>query len=155
MAIEFSDRHGEIIIGIVVDSYPLVVVSVVSIDIFLTLSSGDLVFLSVVFVADVDGRCGEEDVVSFFFFFFFCLAAALDDDATDDVKPSSIDEFIDIMSSPFINSFVVPILSLTGDGPMAADEKCMGLSLSFFAVEGGDDRGGGGGGTGGGAVHKA
>jgi hypothetical protein len=172
MAIEFSDKHDEIIIAIgLVESLLLVVVIVVSIDISLTLCLGDLVFLLVVVVVVVDGRVGEEeDAVSFvffFFFFLFCLAAdALDDDATDSVVPSSIDEFIDMIlsSPPFINnSFVIPFLSLAGDGPRDADEnrmgsslveegveRGMGLSLSFFVEEGGGE-----GGSGDGAVHKA
>jgi hypothetical protein len=158
MAIEFSDKHGEIIIAIGDDSLLLVVVIVVSMDIFLTLVLGDLVFLSAaVAEVDVDGCFREEeDEVSIFFLFFllFCLAAdALDDDATDSVVPSSIDEFIDIIlsSPPFINnSFVIPFLSLAGDGPRDADENCMGLSLSFFV-----DVGGGEGGRGDGAVHRA
>jgi hypothetical protein len=152
MAIEFSDKHGEIIIaiGLVDDSLLLVVVIVVSMDIFLTLFLRDLVFLSAA-VVEID----VDDVVSFVFFFFvFCLAAdALDDDATDSVVPSSIDEFIDIIlsSPPFINnSFVIPLLSLAGDGPRDADENCMGLSLSFVV-----DVGGGEGGRGDGAVHRA
>ena len=173
MAIEFSDKHDEIIIAIgLVESLLLVVVIVVSIDISLTLCLGDLVFLLVVVVvADNDGCCGEEeDAVSFVFFFFFlvfCLAAdALDDDATDSVVPSSIDEFIDMIlsSPPFINnSFFIPFLSLAGDGPRDADEnrmgsslveegveRGMGLSLSFFVEEGGGE-----GGSGDGAVHRA